>query len=60
MTHGSFAAMDNDRRLENIDGRKKQDFTIWDFPSPSRFYFSFPPFHVGEIRSNPRLENDVW
>ncbi|KAL8788694.1 MAG: hypothetical protein Q9195_007195, partial [Heterodermia aff. obscurata] len=46
MTNGTFTTMDNDRRLENIDGRKKQDFTIWDFPSPSKFYSSFPPFHL--------------
>lgn len=28
MTHGTFATMDNDRRLVKIDGRKKQDFSI--------------------------------
>ena len=59
MTHGTFATMDNDRRLANIDGRKKQDFSIWDFASSSKFYFSFPPFHVSKSPHVTSIETNL-
>ena len=46
MTHGTFATMDNDRNLPKIDGRKRLDFTIWDFSGSGIYYTAFPPFHV--------------
>ena len=46
MTHGTFATMDNDRNLPDVQGRKRLDFTIWDFSGGGKFYTAFPPFHV--------------
>ena len=47
MTHGSFAAIDNDRNFPVVSGRKNNDLTIWDFEgSPGRLYEPFPPFHL--------------
>ncbi|KAL8934421.1 MAG: hypothetical protein Q9216_005921 [Gyalolechia sp. 2 TL-2023] len=49
MTHGTFATMDNDRNLPTKDGRKRLDFTIWDFKGGGRFYTAFPPFHLAGV-----------
>ena len=46
MTHGTFATMDNDRNLVVREGRKRLDFTVWDFNGGGRYYTAFPPFHV--------------
>ena len=46
MTNGTFATMDNDRNLPDVQGRKRLDFTIWDFSGGGKFYTAFPPFHV--------------
>lgn len=47
MTHGTFAVIDNDRNLPTVDGRKNQDFALFDFAgSHGRYFSSFPPFHV--------------
>ncbi|KAL8968464.1 MAG: hypothetical protein Q9183_002448 [Haloplaca sp. 2 TL-2023] len=47
MTHGSFAAIDNDRNFPVVPGRKNNDLTVWDFEgSPGRLYEPFPPFHL--------------
>lgn len=48
MTHGTFAVIDNDRNLPTVDGRKNQDFALFDFAgSHGRYFSSFPPFHLG-------------
>lgn len=52
MTHGTFATMDNDRNLPNVEGRKRLDFTIWDFSGGGKFYTAFPPFHVSSTVFN--------
>ncbi|KAL8728735.1 MAG: hypothetical protein Q9166_005222 [cf. Caloplaca sp. 2 TL-2023] len=49
MTHGTFATMDNDRNLPRVEGRKKLDFTIWDFPNGGKYYTAFPPFHLAGV-----------
>lgn len=47
MTHGSFAAIDNDRNFPTVPGRQNNDLTIWDFENAnSRIYEPFPPFHL--------------
>ena len=52
MTHGTFATMDNDRNLPDVQGRKRLDFTIWDFAGGGKFYTAFPPFHVSKTDIN--------
>ncbi|KAL8720788.1 MAG: hypothetical protein Q9181_007848 [Wetmoreana brouardii] len=48
MTHGTFAAFDNDRNFPKVPGRKNNDLTIWDFEDVNgRMYEPFPPFHIG-------------
>lgn len=46
MTHGSFAVMDNEKNLEEIPGRKRRDWSMWNFEGESRVYTIFPFFHV--------------
>lgn len=47
MNHGTFAAIDNDRNLPTVDGRKNQTFALFNFAgSDGRYFSSFPPFHV--------------
>lgn len=46
MNHGTFAAVDNDRSLPQVPGRKIQSFASWDFNGGGKFYSPFPPFHV--------------
>ncbi|KAI9745626.1 MAG: hypothetical protein M1818_001160 [Claussenomyces sp. TS43310] len=47
MTHGTFAATDNDRNFPGVEGRKNHDLTVWDFNgAPGRLYEPFPPFHL--------------
>ena len=49
MNHGSFAVIDNDRKLPKVKGRKTQSFDLWNFPDGGGHYFSnFPPFHVSQ------------
>ncbi len=46
MTHGTFAALDNDRNFPTVPGRRNHDLTVWDFDTPdARIYEPFPPFH---------------
>ncbi|KAL8949569.1 MAG: hypothetical protein Q9222_004328 [Ikaeria aurantiellina] len=41
--------MDNDRNLPNHRGRKRLDFTIWDFDGGGKFYTAFPPYHLAGV-----------
>lgn len=52
MTHGTFSILDNERNLPGVAGRKKRDFSIWDFPGGGRFYHIFPYFHLAGFLSN--------
>lgn len=54
MTHGSFAVLDNERYLATTSGRKKHDFSIWDFSGGGKFYVCFPYFHVSISLENPK------
>ena len=47
MTHGTFAAVDYDRNIPSIPGRKNRDSTIWTFDSncSRKIYETSPPFH---------------
>ncbi|CAJ2511290.1 Uu.00g069150.m01.CDS01 [Anthostomella pinea] len=47
MTHGTFAALDNQHNLTQIPGRKNRDSTIWLFDGEARIYTVFPFFHLG-------------
>ena len=49
MSHGTFAAMDADRNLPVIPGRKNMSITLWDFPEGEKYFSCFPPFHVSTI-----------
>ncbi|KAI9645908.1 hypothetical protein NHQ30_005345 [Ciborinia camelliae] len=31
MTHGTFAVLDNERNISGVSGRRKRDFSVWDF-----------------------------
>ncbi|KAI8625972.1 acetyl-CoA synthetase-like protein [Xylariaceae sp. FL1651] len=60
MTHGSFAVMDNDKNLPEIPGRKRRDWSMWNFEGEARVYSIFPFFHLGGFMSfafNPVLNN---
>lgn len=46
MTHGSFAAVDNDRNFPTIPGRNNHDLTTWEIRQRCRLYVLFPPFHL--------------
>ncbi|KAI1505652.1 acetyl-CoA synthetase-like protein [Biscogniauxia marginata] len=47
MTHGSFAAVDNEMNLPSVLGRKKRDSSMWNFDGEARMYMVFPFFHLG-------------
>ncbi|KAH9890802.1 acetyl-CoA synthetase-like protein [Xylariomycetidae sp. FL2044] len=47
MTNGSFAVIDNERNLPAPPGRRKSDFSMWDFKGEGRVYSVFPFFHLG-------------
>ncbi|KAI9794020.1 MAG: putative NRPS-like protein biosynthetic cluster [Peltula sp. TS41687] len=47
MNHGTFAAIENDRSLPQVPGRKIQSFASWDFNGGGKLYSPFPPFHLG-------------
>ncbi|KAI1377877.1 acetyl-CoA synthetase-like protein [Hypoxylon crocopeplum] len=55
MTHGTFAAVDNQKTLPEIPGRKKRDAAMWQFDGEARVYLPFPFFHVNAIFSNASL-----
>lgn len=46
MTHGTFAAFDNEHNLPSVPGRKNRDTTVWSFDGEARVYMVFPFFHV--------------
>ena len=47
MTHGTFATVDQSQNLPEVPGRRRHDFTLWNFSDgPGRVYSVFPPFHV--------------
>ena len=51
MNHGTFAVADNDRNLLTVEGRKNQNYALWNFSgSGGRYCSTFPPFHVGAKR----------
>ncbi|KAI1437361.1 acetyl-CoA synthetase-like protein [Xylaria sp. CBS 124048] len=51
MTHGTFAAVDNQKNLPKIPGRQQTDSTQFDFENTfdgeARVYMTFPFFHLG-------------
>ncbi|KAI4249038.1 MAG: hypothetical protein LQ352_005745 [Teloschistes flavicans] len=48
MNHATYAVVDNDRNLDTVQGRKNQNFSLWNFGKDGGFSFSsFPPFHLG-------------
>lgn len=49
MNHGTFAAMDADRNLSVIPGRRTMSITLWDFSEGEKYYSCFPPFHVSRV-----------
>ncbi|KAI0449144.1 acetyl-CoA synthetase-like protein [Xylaria acuta] len=60
MTHGSFAVMDNEKNLAEIPGRKRRDWSMWNFNGEARVYTIFPFFHLGGFMAfafNPVLNN---
>lgn len=50
MNHGTLSALDNDRYIPEVPGRRLQTFCCWDFVDGGKFYSPFPAFHV-----SPRL-----
>ena len=46
MTHGSWAAHDNDHNLPAPAGREKMDSTVFKFDSEARVYIMRPFFTV--------------
>ena len=51
MTHASFAVLGHERHLPTVPGRRKRDFSIWDFESGGKFYTPFPYFHLAGFLS---------
>ncbi|MCJ1395383.1 hypothetical protein MMC18_008267 [Xylographa bjoerkii] len=51
MSRGTFAAMDAERDLPVIAGRRTMSITMWDFPAGEKYYSCFPPFHLGGFMS---------
>ncbi|KAI0169257.1 hypothetical protein GGR52DRAFT_581433 [Hypoxylon sp. FL1284] len=49
LTHGSFAALDNESTLPEIPGRRKNDCSLYDFDGEGRFFTVFPYFHVRQL-----------
>ncbi len=52
MTHGSFSVLDHERILPAGAGRRKRDFSIWDFQGGGRYYHVFPYFHLAGFLAN--------
>ncbi|OTB19794.1 hypothetical protein K445DRAFT_52566 [Daldinia sp. EC12] len=46
MTHGTFAALDNQRNLQIPPDRERRDNMMWEFDGEARVYTIFPFFHV--------------
>ena len=47
MNHATWAVVDNDRNFATVEGRRNQNFALFDFPEHNgRYYAAFPPFHV--------------
>ena len=45
--HATWAILDNDRNLPTVNGRKNQNFALFNFSRDGGLYYSsFPPFHV--------------
>ena len=49
ISHGCLATLDNDRNLPTPRGRRKHDFTLWNFEGGGQFYAPFPPYHVSLV-----------
>lgn len=48
--HGTYAIVDNDRKLPIVKGRKNQSWALFDFEgSGGRYFTAVPPFHVSLI-----------
>ncbi|KAI9874581.1 MAG: hypothetical protein M1830_009591 [Pleopsidium flavum] len=45
LNHGLFSVLDNHRNIPKIQGRKNQDYSLFNFEGGGRFYSSYPPFH---------------
>ncbi|KAI0841826.1 acetyl-CoA synthetase-like protein [Hypoxylon sp. FL0890] len=60
-TNMSYAVLDNEKNLPDIPGRKRQDWSLWNFPGgEARVYSVYPFFHFGGIVSfalNPVFNN---
>ncbi|KAM0798210.1 hypothetical protein BDR22DRAFT_823561 [Usnea florida] len=46
ISHGCLATLDNDRNIPTPHGRRKHDFTLWNFAGGGEFYAPFPPYHL--------------
>jgi hypothetical protein len=46
ITHGTFAAFDNEQNLPSVLGREARDTTVWSFDGEARVYMVFPFFDV--------------
>ncbi|KAI0435840.1 hypothetical protein F4803DRAFT_573631 [Xylaria telfairii] len=46
MTHGSFSVLDNEHNIPDVPGRKKRDWSMWNFDGEARVYTVFPFFHL--------------
>ncbi|KAL8822839.1 MAG: hypothetical protein Q9191_006436 [Dirinaria sp. TL-2023a] len=51
MTHGTFSTFDHCRKLPTVQGRRNNDFTLWDSTETRRFYSAFPPSHLAGVLS---------
>lgn len=51
MTHGTFATFDYCRKLPTVQGRRNNDFTLWDSTDTRKFYSAFPPSHLAGFLS---------
>lgn len=49
MNHGTFSALDNDRYIPEVPGRRLQTFCCWDFVDGGKFYSPFPAFHLAGV-----------
>ncbi|KAL2350035.1 hypothetical protein BJ546DRAFT_1070158 [Cryomyces antarcticus] len=46
LSHGACSVWDAHQNIPKIEGRKNQDYALWDFEGGGRYYSSFPPFHL--------------
>lgn len=61
MSHATSAAIDGDRDLPVIPGRRTLCITMWDFREGDKYYSCFPPFHVSNMPLNERyLLTDIY